>query len=152
MINDLVLPALIILGASSASIYKPLVIPDRPLDRTGSCHGDKEKFDLSNIIFIENQAITLESAVSKFEFSIDGESIKVSQHGQDYVKVVDIGYEVEPKKDIDIELKFAFLDHNFVLYWKETYQHRIYRQGLFQLTGGNIQFLCKGEGGILKSH
>lgn len=60
----------------------------------------------------------------------------------------------------DIFLKFGSLDSRPVLYWRETYQHRIFRQGLFAIdassANGNwnhvLTPLCEGKGGIETSH
>ncbi len=47
----------------------------------------------------------------------------------------------------DVELKLGLYEQQIVLYWRETYRHRIYRQGLFRFEGQALVPMCEGEGG-----
>jgi hypothetical protein len=39
-----------------------------------------------------------------------------------------------------------------VLYWRETFQHRIYGQGLFRVVGQSLEPFCEGRAGVQASN
>jgi hypothetical protein len=62
-----------------------------------------------------------------------------------------IASRADPLHDLDVELKFAYFEGELVIYWKETFQHRIYKQGLFKVDRGGAAFICSGSGGVRTS-
>jgi len=60
----------------------------------------------------------------------------------------------------DVFVKLGFLRDRPVLYWRETYQHRPFRQGLLSIEPeamnadwtGVLTHLCEGTGGVDISH
>jgi hypothetical protein len=49
---------------------------------------------------------------------------------------------------LDIQLKLVTFEGALALYWRETYLHRTYRQGLFEIQGMRASPLCEGAGGV----
>jgi hypothetical protein len=89
----------------------------------------------------------------RLRVTLDGETVRIENlrlgraHGFYYTN---IGGEVEPDHDLDVDLRFARLARQTLIYWKETYQHKIYRQGLFRIVGEHVESLCQGRGGITR--
>lgn len=48
--------------------------------------------------------------------------------------------------DLDLNLKIVALDGEVFFYWRETYKHRSFRQGLLRIVGDNIVPFCEGMG------
>jgi hypothetical protein len=86
---------------------------------------------------------------------LDGESVslkRVEGESGEGEYVSNIGTEVDDSVDLDVQLKLALYGGRPVIYWKETYLHRMYRQGLFGLGDWKVAPLCEGTGGLYRSH
>lgn len=59
-----------------------------------------------------------------------------------------IGHIAGREEYLDVELKLALVENQLALYWRETFQHRMYRQGLFRIVGDGLARWCDGEGGV----
>lgn len=118
----------------------------------GNCIDARQRsVDLHELYFLSSPTAVIESRNGSFQVTLAGEHVEVSRVGQisgGGVYKTNIGYEVEPRDDLDVELKLAYLTGNPVIYWKETYRHRIYRQGLFRVVDMGVEAICQGKGGV----
>lgn len=128
------------------------------LDETGTCLGPGGAVDLSRVMFLENQSILIDGPDGPLRVSIDGEDLLILQYAgssreREYFN--NIGYQVDPDDDLDVELKLALVKGALAVYWRETYRNRLYRQGLFGIDvnqlfkadGRALVSLCSGRGG-----
>ncbi len=141
---------LALLLATEASFPKIMAVsPSGPI---GSCVSDKGKsFDLRNLVFLESRSIIIIDNNKHFRINVLRERVEISQLGSRSNSpsyYTNIGYEVEPEDDLDIELKLGAFSGELVIYWKETYQNQIFRQGLFRIAEQRVQPLCQGKGGF----
>jgi hypothetical protein len=100
---------------------------------------------------LENEAVEIDGPRGPLIIGISGEQVQIrsARPRQDVpVHAENIADAVDPEKDLDVELKLAYLDGRLVVFWKETYRHRIYRQGLFHIVGERVKALCTGRGGV----
>jgi len=103
-------------------------------------------------MFLENRTVDIDWRAGKLRLSFDGDNFHADEirHGrsvtQHYRSILD---EIENGDDLDIELKFAYFENRLLIYWRETFQNRPYRQGLFEINGPDVAFLCAGRGGRL---
>jgi len=121
------------------------------LDPLGNCEGNGASFDLRRLMLIENRSIRMEGAHGELQVSVNREQVRIDAVRDGSAQPVystNIGYAAEPHGDLDVELKLGYLDGAPIVYWKETFQNRIYRQGLFRIVGERVEQLCAGRGGI----
>lgn len=134
-------------------IQTPLVVPEQPAGevvRLGDCRGAAGPIDLGRLLWLENRVVSSGSR----RLSLRGETVQIGAHDgapADH-QIVDVGRLVSPDADIDIMLKFGLLDGDPVIFWRETFQHRRFRQGLFRMDGDNLTPVCTGTGGVDSSH
>jgi hypothetical protein len=105
---------------------------------------------MHRVMFLENQSIDIESENPPIRVSIRGENFFAEELGNNsrsrhFFESIDSI--VDSTADLDIELKLAYFEGSLVLYWKETFHNRIYRQGLFSIIGHEVRRLCEGHGG-----
>lgn len=105
-------------------------------------------------MFLENRSVDFSTPDGQRRLSISGESVIIGdpRRKEAGIYIDNIGYKVGKGDDLDVQLTLGLLDNRLVLYWKETFIYRTYKQGLFVVTGERIEFLCQGIGGIYKSH
>jgi hypothetical protein len=122
----------------------------------GSCLGPEGPVDLRRLMLLENRQLDIDSAHGPMRLTLRGEEIRIamlSPSADVVLSAHDIAYRVRRGDDEpDIALKLAILDGRTVLYWRETFQNRQYRQGLFSIDGHDLSPLCEGRGGIEVSH
>lgn len=122
----------------------------RQFDRIGTCTQGAQSFDLRGAAFVEDHAIDVHSRYGPLRLSVRGENLRVESigpHPRISPSYLDIDSRIDASRDLDIELELANFEGRLVLYWKETFQHRHYRQGLFEITDGELVPLCEGVGG-----
>ncbi|HMG48123.1 MAG TPA: hypothetical protein VK614_11760 [Allosphingosinicella sp.] len=149
--NNFILVAML-LGAQTPATPGVIMTDElRPAaDPIGTCERNGRSFDLHRMMVLEDRPVDFDGPDGPLRVSIRGENILFEEvgpnarHGHYYT---DVDYEIEPRDDLDIELKLAYFEGRLVLYWRETFQNRIYRQGLFSITGHEITALCSGQGG-----
>ena len=118
----------------------------------GSCRAQGRDIDLTRVDFLENRSIERESPNGpvRVEISVQSVSIELIGTQSNHPMIVhDIRRAIEHGQDLDIDLKLGYLDRDLVLYWRETFQHRTYRQGLFTVSPPSLVPLCEGRGGLL---
>jgi hypothetical protein len=136
---------------SPISAKLPIVAPEHPLDRVGDCSSGAKDFDLRRLMLLENRTVVVDSPSGPLRVAVNGEDIEVQNtRGGPRAPLhsVNVGNAVDENNDLDVELRLALLNAELVVYWKETYQHRVYRQGLFQIVGETAVSLCTGHGGV----
>ena len=158
---NLIVLALLLSGPVEPSPEPRILSPEaqlRTIDTIGSCEGSGGSIDLRRVMFLENRSIVIDGSQGPLRISVERDDFLVeeigegSQHRQYYN---DIGNEVDESGELDIELKLASVEGRLVLYWKETFQNRIYRQGIFSInpsgfflaTEESLTPLCEGRGG-----
>lgn len=136
----------------------PTTPPVVNLDAMGECVGGNGRIDLHRVMFLENRTLVVDGGTGPLRLRLEDETFYSEEIGErserrTYINQIDAM--VQPGENLDIELKFALVNNRLVLYWRETYQHRFYRQGLLTiegrpLFGGDDQVmtpLCAGRGG-----
>lgn len=115
----------------------------------GSCGSGADSVDLQRVVFSSNTKITSGYGESFREVSIRGERLIITRMlgGEISSRVIDIGDIVGDGNPIDISLEFTVGDR-LGIYWRETFQHQSYRQGLFFIDGDGVIYRCEGAAGI----
>lgn len=121
------------------------------LDPIGTCEGGGRSYDLRRMLRLQNRSIDIDGPNGVLRVSIEKEMVNIQSVERSRARDVygtNIGYQVRPDRDLDVELTLGYLNSELVLYWKETFQNRIYEQGIFRINRERIEFLCSGRGGI----
>lgn len=132
-----------------------IVAPTRVerFDPVGFCQAGREAVDLHRLDFRNERSLTVEDEHGARVVELAREAVRIE--GADGETLLnDIGrlVELRPGQDVDIVLSFATVDGRTVVYWRETYQNRSYRQGLMRILRERVEPLCEGIGGIDRSH
>jgi hypothetical protein len=132
-------------------------IKDRLRDefRYGYCAAEAKKIDIKNLMFLKNTEIRLSLNPGYALIGIEGESLRIEKHNNSGslvdTKIIDVDKSVlahaKQTGDIDIEMSFVLLDGSIAVFWKETFMHQSYRQGIFKLENDNLQWVCEGTAG-----
>jgi hypothetical protein len=152
---------LLIAAISFASGPLPPPLPTAPVDDTdrvglGSCIGQDGPVELRRSLFLENRELDFIGDGGPMRIALMGQTVRISapnqsEDGRIYSR--DIGESVsEERGTADVNLKLALFEGRLVVYWRETVQHRIYRQGLFRVNGLDLTALCEGRAGFESSH
>lgn len=130
------------------------IVPEgeaRLADEIGTCAGPGRSFNLRWLMPLADRSAEMDSPRGPRRISLQGEHLfiyAVDRHGPERaIFGINIGDEADPLHDLDVELRLAYFEGNLVVYWKETFQHRIYRQGMFGIESDRVTFLCAGVGG-----
>ena len=115
----------------------------------GYCAGTRGSWDPAKLLIVENQSMPLPRSMIVAE--MNGESVIYRHLPENNLTIFDIDALADPNADLDIIIRLALYDGNAAIYWKETYQHRSYRQGII-LLGDRPQVFCEGRGGADSSH
>ena len=120
-------------------------------DPFGTCESNGRSFDLRRLALLADPTIEIDGPDGALRVTLDGEIIRIDEIGDGSVTQVfatNIGSRAEPNVDLDIKASLGYSNHRLVMYWKETYRHRIYRQRLFSIVNETIEPLCEGRGGV----
>jgi hypothetical protein len=102
-------------------------------------------------MLLENHAVEVDGPQGPLRVSISGEYLLIDTTGPlppRAVYATNISDAVDPNADLDVELKLGYFEGTLVAFWKETFRHRMYRQGLLRILGETVTPLCEGRGGI----
>ena len=105
---------------------------------------------MRRVLFIENPVVEIESSGKTFEIYVERESFyakEINKNGEEVEHFEDVDSLLNMEDDLDIELKLAQYKGDLMLFWRETFKNRIYKQGLFLVDGPQLKLACKGEGG-----
>lgn len=139
-----------------------IVVPPTRIDRDelmlGNCRSEDQVIDLRRMMIHEHRWLDVIGEHGRTRTRVSGESLvferrdQVSPEGRTPIVVVDIGRILGGNEDLDIDLRLASVEGRFAVFWRETFQHRSYRQGLLEIVGETVVALCEGRGGIDASH
>lgn len=121
---------------------------DREAVRKGTCRGRLD-VDMQKVEFLDNDAVTISAAEFSVRLTIDGERIgedwrrPMPRHTWEEIETLI----VDSSGDIDLAARFARVDGAITVYWRETYLHRSYRQGLLGISVEGLYPLCQGAAG-----
>ena len=152
------LAACLALGAAAEAADKPLTAPVpqielKDIEQAGSCKGAAGNLDMQEVMFLENRSIDWKFPTKKIRVWLDRDKLHTSDPADPSTGVTFLGVNYLLKGDPDIVLKLAVQDGRLLVYWRETFQHRVFRQGLFVvLEDGRLDGLCEGRAGHWQSH
>lgn len=111
---------------------------------------------MENVIFIKNKSVKYRYADKFIVLKIKDENIKISAITEtniepDSERIINIDNLVGDS-DLDVSLTLILLDGEYGVYWRETFQHKKYRQGIYKFEGAGLVSVCAGEAGIDSSH
>ncbi len=103
----------------------------------GSCIGpEKQFFDIRPVLFLQNRQLLLKSSAGPLRIELQRQHFQVylenSPDGEHWA--TNIGEWVSKGEPADVFLTLGYLDDKPVLYWRETFQHRSFRQGLMKIS------------------
>jgi hypothetical protein len=151
-VSKLMCGAFVFLCASQ-SLSAPVLMLPVQVDEIGDCKGGEKSYDLRRVMILANKSIDIVDDTGRDRVSINGDEVNIealaSKQG---AYVVKLPYKIENGANLDIEASLAFLNGELLVYWKETLQHHIFKQGLFRITGQRLEFVCEGRGGVTASH
>ena len=133
----------------SASADQVAITPapeELTLDSIGSCEANGSSVDLRHMLLFENHSVDIRDGTVTRRVRLHDFTVTVELLGSHSTDVYHIAYDL--RGEPDIELKLALIDGVLAVYWRETYQNRQYRQGLYHLEGGRVFAWCEGLGGI----
>jgi hypothetical protein len=151
MIATAAVAALAALGSSSTQAAEHSISTDLRWLALGVCRGPTGLVDLRRVSFLTNRSILWKISGKLTRVSVEEESLHVAEIKENIeqgITIRDSAYEISPDSDIDIDLSLAILDGELVVYWRETFKHRRYRQGVMRVSERPISSLCEGSGGI----
>jgi hypothetical protein len=129
---------------------------DIVISEIGSCLRRGQPIDLRRLSLLESREVTVDSPAGPLWVTVQGDKLRIAEPavgGSRRVRVWEIGSLFEDERGrLDVRLSLGVLDRDLVLYWRETYQNRIYRQGLFRILDGELVPLCEGRGGVTRRH
>lgn len=155
-----VLVASLLLGATSPQDESLLMgsrLRQEPTQvnlRLGSCSSGERRIDMQRVMFLENRTLlTSESQPRLIEVRRETATIEMEdREGALTTSYVPIDALIDDEADLDLELKLVVFEGEVMVFWKETFQNRIYRQGLVKLIGQDFVPVCEGQGGSEVSH
>jgi hypothetical protein len=152
---------LIPLIAAISFVSGPPPLPTAPINDTdrvglGSCIGQDGPIELRRALFLENRVLDFIGESGPMRIVLLGQTVRISSLNlSEDERIYDrnIGESVSGEQGTaDVNLKLALFEGRLVVYWRETVQHRIYRQGLFRVNGSDLTALCEGRAGSETSH
>jgi hypothetical protein len=150
-----------VITASLTQLTPVSSVPPAPplsLDATETCDGSGGSIDMDRVMYLENRMLNVEGGTGPLHLWLDDETFyseETGEHSRHRTYIDRIDSVVQQGADVDIDLKFALVNGRLMLYWRETYRHRFYRQGLLALEGRalfgderrGIVPICEGRGG-----
>lgn len=146
-----------ILFAISLSVFvsnpPPVVAPERALDPIGTCEGRAESVDIRRLMFLRSTTLDAEIDGEPVRIEIDRERISIRSIADNQeMYEANVDYLIDPDANLDVALTLGLLDGRLILYWRETFINKIYRQGIFAINKDGVSQICEGRGGISSSH
>ncbi|MFC7498377.1 hypothetical protein ACFQRC_03980 [Enterovirga sp. GCM10030262] len=134
-----------------------LIVPDAEFAVSiGHCSAADRSFDMDRVWFLEDRAAHIDSPTGLLRMSIDRDNLVIEEmrgNSMGTKHISNIGHMLaEGGIKPDLRLKLGVLDRDLVVYWRETYENRVYRQGLLSVEGKEPVPLCEGKGGLNYSH
>lgn len=115
----------------------------------GFCKTKKGRFiDLSKLLFIRNKVIPNGIFNKKYSSISIREEKLVYLNSDNTEEIVDLNFYVGSEDDFDISSTFALSEGQLYLYWRQTFIHRSYYQGLLKIDKAKVSQYCYGSGGV----
>lgn len=119
----------------------------------GNCTSSAVRsYDPRSFVFLKNRHVRWTRGNRTTEFKIDGERLwvygRLNGEGEATRIPYQVDYIITGDVELDIEMDPVLLEGNLYVYWRETFRHRSYRQGLLEVTGMTINKVCEGNGGV----
>lgn len=129
-----------------AAVTLPVVPDEEATAYVGSCRGRGRSFDLRQVWFLENRQVDINKPDGPLRVAVAGDNLSFEKAGT--TQTWNIGKMfAQGNQRPDVQLKLGVLEYELVVYWKETFQNRTFRQGLLKV-GREPVSLCEGTGGL----
>lgn len=111
---------------------------------------DNSQYSLSAVPFYDSNSVTIDDGKHKFVVEILDETVLMrNANGSRGTKFFRIDRLISQSSDLDLDLRWASINNEPVLFWRETYRHRPARMGIFQVSSIGFRPLCEGMTGSL---
>jgi hypothetical protein len=151
-----------LLGACEATaqtrdelLARQLSNEDFDLQQRGTCTSDAgQTIDLATMMILEDTWLDVEDGASRKRLRVRGQRFSIedltgrSADGRLPVRSIFVPLVLRNAEDVDVEVRLAFVDDQLAVFWRETFQHRRYRQGLLRVVDDGLQHWCEGVGGL----
>lgn len=140
----------------------------------GTCQKDKENFYLNEAFFISNNILKMRLDQGFILIEKSRDSIRIETYdaggkpvGYSRTNISSLLNNLDKKNhNLDIRLSFVYIGGNLGVYWRETFENRPFKQGIFtfgdkwltrierdlQNVELELKPLCHGSGGVFSSH
>jgi hypothetical protein len=112
--------------------------------------------DFGALLHLTNKSVVTVAGKRSWQLTLSGLSVLIKESGSKsaggLIDVFEIRRMINRDAPPDIDLSFALLDGSLYVYWRETYKHRSFDQGLYKFEAGKLSYFCMGSGGVDSSH
>jgi len=125
------------------------------LSPNGFCRSDAGSIDIGSLTFLKETSATLRSgSMSTIRVTIVRDTVVIDDVAKPNAgeMVYNVSAMVSKGEDPDLSVHLVLLSDDLAIYWRETFQNRQYRQGVFTILEGRLVQSCEGIGGISTSH
>jgi hypothetical protein len=139
-----------LLAGCSASAWSTPRSEILTLSTRGSCATSTgQDVDLQRVMFLENRSLDIRTGSTLRRVSVDRETLYIETVSSTppVTRYHEIDTQISESAPPDIELTLVVLGETIGVFWRETYQHQQYHQGIFQIEQDRISQLCSGIGG-----
>ena len=163
LLRYLVIASLVLVGCAAAQDatvggsrrhHGPVPLPPKfELRENSSCTSDSgDVTDLRDVVFLRDTTLPASAGFSPRQISVDRQTVLVGDSAAEGMHIFDVGPRISGENALDVELALGLLRCGVVIHWRETFQHRRYRQGLLHVIGDDLVSMCEGISGITVTH
>ena len=163
LLRYLVIASLVLVGCAAAQDatvgesrrhYGPVPLPPKfELQEDSRCtSASGEVTDVRDVLFLRDTTIPVSAGFSPRQISVDRQTVFVGDSEAEGMHIFDVGPRISGDDALDVELSLGLLRGGVVIHWRETFQHRRYRQGLLHMVGDDLVSMCEGISGITETH
>lgn len=163
LLRYLVIASLLLVGCAAAQDatveqprrhYGPVPLPPKfELREDSRCTSSSgEVTDLRDVVFLRDTTIPAAAGFSPRQISLDRQTVLVGDSEAEGLHIFDVSPRISGDSGLDVELSLGLLRGGVVIHWRETFQHRRYRQGLLHIVGDDLVSICEGVSGIMVTH
>lgn len=128
--------------------------------KIGTCESEGQKIDLLNVYFLKNTFIKAEKNEGYDIYEISGDTFYIKHFGTDnkliftlpFYMTLELNSLIKSLGDVDVILEFVLVKGQPALYWKESFLHKPYRQGILKIENNSLAVLCIGKAGTRTDH
>jgi len=125
------------------------------LTPSGFCRSDAGSIDIGSLTFLKKTSAKLRSgSTPTIRVTIVRDTVVIDDIAKPNAGelVYNVPAIVSKGEDPDLSVHLVLLSGDLAIYWRETFQNRQYRQGVFAILEGKLVLICEGIGGISTSH